>query len=123
MNEEKMRILKMLEEGKINAEEAARLLKALESARGEEEKAAKTRTAGRWFRIRVTDLHSGKQKVNVNIPLSLVNLGFSLGARFSPKIEGVDLDQIWESIKAGAQGKIVDVEDEEDGERVEIYID
>jgi len=121
MNEEKMRILKMLEEGKINAEEAAKLLEALESTQKEE--APQTRFKGRWFRIRVTDLHSGRQKVNVNIPLSLVNLGFSLGARFSPKIEGISLEEIWEEIKAGAQGKIVDVEDEEDGERVEIYVE
>lgn len=112
MDEERMKILKMLEEGKITAEEAARLLEALEASRRRET------PPERWFRIRVTDLRTGKQRVNVNIPLHLVNLGFSIGSRFSPRWE-----EIWEKIRAGMQGKIVDVEDEEEGERVEIYID
>lgn len=114
MDEERMRILKMLEEGKITAEEAARLLEALEASRHREAPPERER----WFRIRVTDLRTGKQKVNVNIPFGLVSLGFSIGARFSPKWE-----EIWERIKAGMSGKVVDVEDEEDGERVEIYIE
>jgi len=123
MKEEKMRILQMLEKGQITAEEAARLLEALEAGEKEERKEAETRTRGKWFRIRVTDLRTGKQKVNVNIPLSLVHLGFSMGARFAPKIEGVDFEELIEAIRTGAEGKLVDVEDEEDAEKVEIYIE
>ena len=38
-------------------------------------------------------------------------------------VEELDLDEIVEAVKEGAQGKIVEVEDEEDNERVQIYIE
>jgi hypothetical protein len=71
----------------------------------------------------VTDLNSGRNKVNINIPMSLVNVGLKMGARFAPDIEGIDFDEVMEAVRSGSQGKIVDVVDEEDGERVEIYIE
>ena len=113
MDEERMKILKMLEEGKITAEEAARLLEALEASSRRESPPPE-----RWVPLKVTDMRTGRQRVNVNIPLHLINLGFSIGARFSPKWE-----EILEKIRVGARGKIVDVEDEEEGEKVEIYIE
>ena len=69
MDEDRMRILKMLEEGKINAEEAAKLLEAL-GGRAETGPAGKGERA-RWFRVRVTDTKTGRKKVNINIPLGL----------------------------------------------------
>jgi hypothetical protein len=60
----------------------------------------------------------------VNIPLSLVDIGLKMGAKFSPVgLEGLDMNQIMAAVKSGGQGKIVDVEDEEDGEHVEVYIE
>ena len=35
-----------------------------------------------------------------------------MGARFAPDMENVDLDEIMASIKEGAQGKIVEVEND-----------
>jgi hypothetical protein len=55
--------------------------------------------------------------------MGLVNLGIKMGARFAPEMEDIDLDEIIQAIKDGAQGKIVEVEDEEDNERVQIYIE
>ena len=46
-----------------------------------------------------------------------------VGARFAPEMEDIDLDEIFQAIKDGAQGQIVEVEDEEDNERVQIYIE
>jgi hypothetical protein len=77
----------------------------------------------RWFRVRVTDLRSGKNKVNVNIPMGLVNVGVKMGARFAPNMEGVNLEEMMAAIKSGASGKIMDVTDEESGEHVEIYVE
>ena len=71
----------------------------------------------------LTDMSSGKVKVNVNLPLALVNVGLKMGARFAPGLEGMDSDELMEAIRAGTQGKIVDVEDAEDGEKVEVYIE
>jgi hypothetical protein len=120
--EERMQILKMIENGQISAEEGARLLQAIEDT-SQKEQASKSEHAPRWFRVRVTDMHTGKTKVNVNIPISLVNVGMRMGARFAPEVEGMNLDQVIQAVKQGAQGKIIDVEDEEDGEHVEIYVE
>jgi len=123
--EERMQILKMVAEKKITAEEGARLLSALEPEKKKEQRVVMVGAPAspRWFRIRVTDLETGKSKVNVNLPMSLVNVGVKMGARFAPEVEGVDFDEIVEQIKSGAEGKIIDVEDVEDGERVEIYVE
>jgi DUF4097 and DUF4098 domain-containing protein YvlB len=120
--EERMKILKMIEEGQISAEEGAKLLAALSSSSRRRESAAASGQA-KWFRLRVRDLSSGRSKVNVNIPMSLVNVGIKMGARFAPDVEGLDFDEIMEAIRSGAQGKIVDIVDEKDGERVEIFIE
>ena len=122
--EERMQILKMIEEGKISAEEGAKLLAALSA--GSKADVARREPAGgsaKQFRVRVTDLASGRNKVNINIPMSLVNVGLKMGARFAPDIEGINFDEIVTAIKSGSQGKIVDVVDDEDGERVEIYVE
>jgi hypothetical protein len=122
--EERMQILKMIEEGKISAEEGAKLLQALSAAKGDKRKTGPIAGSdARWFRVRVTDLDTGKNKVNVNIPMGLVNVGIKMGARFAPNVENLDYEELAEAIKSGAQGKIIDVVDEEDGERVEIFIE
>lgn len=122
LKEERIQILKMIEDGTITADEGAKLLAALEEGAARSEPSTPGGGA-RWMRIRVTDLKSGRAKVNVNLPMGLVNFGMKMGARFAPEMENVDLDEIIKAIKEGAQGKIVEVEDEEDGERVQIYIE
>ena len=122
--EERMKILTMIREGKITAEEGAKLLSAL----GESQKPSRspgTRASGepRWFRVRVTDLVSGKTKVSVNIPFGLMEWGLQIGAQFAPEVGNLDFEQLKEMLKSGVEGKIVDVIDEEDGEHVEIFVD
>jgi hypothetical protein len=125
--EERMQILKMVENKQITAEDGARLLAALD-AKGQPGEPTvpppSPSTQGRWFRVRVTDLKTGKRKVNVNIPLGLVDVGLKMGAKFAPAgLEGLDMNQIVAAIKAGGEGKIVDVEDDEDSEHVEIFVE
>ena len=119
--EERMRILKMVENGQISAGEGAKLLAALSSSA--RPKAPSAPGQAKWLRVRVIDLNSGRSKVNVNIPMSLVNVGIKMGARFAPDVEGLDFDEVMEAIRSGAQGRIVDVVNEEDGERIEILIE
>jgi hypothetical protein len=122
--EERMQILKMIEEGKISAKEGAELLRALEKTAPSQSYAPlKGASNPRWFRVRVTDMSSGRQKVNVNIPMGLVNVGLKMGARFAPEMEDMDFDEVMEAIRSGQQGKIMDVTDEESGERVEIFVE
>lgn len=123
-DEERLQVLKMIEQGLITAQEGARLLNALEESSAPPEKTTTSSSKPRWFRVRVTDIRSGKSKVNVNIPWGLVNVGIRMGARFAPEIEDMDLTQLLKEIEEqGRQGKIIDVEDEEDGERVEIFVE
>ena len=122
--EERMQILKMIEEGKITAAEGAELLRALDQdSSSPQNQPIKGASAPRWFRVRVTDMNSGKNKVNVNIPMGLVNVGIKMGARFAPEMEGMEYEQIMAAIKSGQQGKIMDVTDDESGERVEIFVE
>jgi hypothetical protein len=120
-SEERLKILRMVEEGKISPEEAARLLAAVTKA---ERKRASTASAeGRWLRVRVTDMDSGKTAVNVNLPVSLVNVGLRMGARFVPEMEGVSMTELDDAIRRGVTGKIIDIVDEEERQRVEVYVE
>jgi len=73
--------------------------------------------------VRVTDVDSGKTAVNVNLPISLVNVGLRMGARFVPEMEGVSMDELEESIRQGVTGKIIDIVDEQERQRVEVYVE
>lgn len=143
--EERMRILQMLQEGKINPEAAAQLLEALDSQAAVTEQqpvvpgspmppaspAAQGIPAvpdlpgqkARWLHVRVTETGSGRPKVNLRMPISLVNLGLKLGARYSPEIEGMDVPAMLQAVHESTPGPFVDVYDEEDGEHVEIFLE
>jgi hypothetical protein len=121
-SEERLKILKMIDDGKINAEEGAKLLSALSESRQSKSKPAMRTTTGgaRWLRVRVTDMVTGKPKATVNLPLGLVDAGMNIASKYAPDIA---FDELIASINDGAQGKIIDVIDEEDGEHVEIFIE
>ncbi len=117
--EERMQILRMVEAGQISAEEGARLLEVLE---GPSEIPGRPQRKARWLRVRVTDLETGKHKVNINLPMGLLDIGAKIGAKFATPAD-FDVEELVASIRRGAQGKIIDVEDREDNERVEIYVE
>jgi hypothetical protein len=123
--EERMKILKLIEEGKISAEEGAKLLSALsDSRRGLPTPPRPPGSGGaRMLRIRVTDTRTGRSKASVQIPLALVDAGLKIGAHFAPEVQGVDMSNVMEALRMGVTGKIIDVTDEEDGEHVEIFIE
>ena len=123
-SEERMKILKMIEEGKLSAEEGTKLLAALSQPRvPTPPRPPGMPGAPRWLRIRVTDVRSGRSKASVQIPLALVDAGIKIGAHFAPEVEGVNMSNVMEAVRSGMTGKIIDVTDEEDGEHVEIYVE
>ncbi len=122
-SEERVKILNMVAEGKLSAEEGAQLLKALQTASGRAQAVGGGPGEPRILRVRVTSTESGRVKANINIPMSLINVGLRMGARFAPDLEGLDFEEVMEAIRHGQRGKIIDVEDAEDGERVEIYVE
>jgi SHOCT-like domain len=129
--DDRLRILRMVEEGKISAAEGISLLEAMgqgrKPARNPGRPAPGAGAAGgnpRWLRVRVTDLYSGRSKATVNIPFGLMDWGLRIGAQFAPEMADYDLQELTRVLsEEGVNGKIVDVTDDEGGEHVEIYVD
>ncbi len=123
ISEERRKVLQMVEEGKLSPEDGARLLAALGQAEAPEVEPpppAPTGDAnGRTLRVRVSNVITGKQKVAVNIPLGLVDFGL----RFVPANDKFDAEALRSAIHNGMTGRIVEVLDDEKGERVEVYIE
>jgi hypothetical protein len=122
-SEERMKILQMIQDGKISAEDGAKLLAAISEKQTSRKARALSRSKeSRYMRVRVTDVTTGKTKVSVNLPLGLVDAGLNIASNFMPDM-GVDAaEEISSAISEGLTGKIVDVMDE-DGEHIEIYIE
>jgi DUF4097 and DUF4098 domain-containing protein YvlB len=123
-SEERMKILKMISDGKITAEEGSQLISALSQRSEKASKAAKRSISNQMLRVRVTDMTTGKTKVNVNVPMKLVDAGLNIAAQFTPEMENAQMmEAVKEALAENISGKIVDVIDEEDREHVEIFIE
>jgi hypothetical protein len=123
-SEERMKILKMISDGKISAEEGSRLISALSQRSGKSARDVKRSLSGQMLRVRVTDMSTGKAKVNVNVPMKLVDAGLNIAAQFTPEMENAQMmEAVKEALAENLSGKIVDVVDEEDREHIEIFIE
>jgi len=76
-----------------------------------------------WLHVRVRDLQSGRNKVTVNVPLGMVKFGLKIGGRFSPELNGLDWNELQGMMDEMESGILVDVQDEEDGEHVQVFVD
>jgi hypothetical protein len=121
-SEERLRVLKMLDEGKITADQAAQLIAALEGDRGAGPTGPRPGT-GRTVRVVVTDMETGRPRVNVRLPSGLMDLALRFGARFGSRYGSLDLEDLMDAVHAGASGKLVDVTDESGGQRVEVFVE
>ena len=125
MTDERIKVLQMLEDGKISADEAAALLRALGGSQQRlPQRTERVWDEGRLFRVQVTDLDTGAAKVNVTLPVKLIGMGLRIAERFAPEeMDGIDVQELEDMLASGAIGKLVEVMDEEDNERVEIYVE
>lgn len=136
MQEERLQVLRMVAEGKLTAEEGARLLEAVERAPaggapgpgpgGRGGPASEGR--GRWVRIRV-QAAGGRQRVNLRLPVPLVEAAAGIALRLLPRgalaVGGqpVDVQQVLAAIRAGLEGKILELRDEEEDTTVEVAVE
>ena len=132
--EEKTRILNMVQDGKLSAEDALQLLEALESSSSDQEDekyelipSYNGDRKARWLKILVTD-QSGKKKVNLKVPLALVRWGLRMGGKVNfgnDSLKDLDLENVLtkEMLNDGVPGVLVDVEDDDNGERVLITLE
>lgn len=110
------KILNLVAEGKLSAQEADEILAALNarepgaapaSASAGSPQAAKTT----HLRIEVTD--GGRQVVNLRVPINIAGWASS----FLPGLSEQDSDRIRGAVASGSRGTILDVTDD-DGSRV-----
>ena len=129
-NEERIKILKMVQEGKISAEEGAELLEAFEetetrTGEGNTHREKQT-SAARSIRIQVTEMDTGNMEVNLALPLKLARLVGSFvpqSERSKIHAKGINIDELLQSIDEGTRGKILEVEDIHDNHRVVIFVE
>ncbi len=115
--EERMLILRMIEQGKISAEEGTRLLAALNKDTDTAPQAQSFDSA-RTLHVRVTELGTNRPRVNVALPAGLV----SLALRWLPANAQREVAQVQAALDAGLSGKLLEVVDQEQGVRVEISV-
>lgn len=119
MNDDRLRVLKMLEDKKISADEAARLLDAINQNGVNSHK-------NRFLKVRVWEAGSEKPRVNVTLPISLVKWGMRMAPEHAQaKIADADIDlkMVSEALEKGITGKLVEVDDEEKGQHVEVWLE
>jgi hypothetical protein len=124
---ERMRILRMLQEGKITPEEAAKLLEALGKTAGAPQESAGRSPAwwrGKHLRIHVEEKGS-KEKVDLKVPMAVVAAGGKLGSLIPGGIkvggQKINLSELLDGLSE-AEGDLVSV-DEEEGDKVRIWIE
>jgi hypothetical protein len=116
--DERNHILRLVESGNVTAEEAAQLLDALEVKQEHADERKRMRTV----RVRVTNLATNRQKASVTAPVSLIEVTLRLATRLVPQIRGSALEDLLLTIENGATGRLLDLQDLEEGERVEIFV-
>ena len=138
--EEKLRILKMVEEGKLTAEQAVELLKALEGTAPEQET---TDSAESFYEethavpenipyenkmLRIIVDSSAGDKVNIQLPVKIIRQMLMVTGKLHIKteeLEGIDLEEltssILECIDNETLGNIIEVSSS-DGTTVRIFI-
>ncbi len=133
MTDERLQILKMLEEGKITAEEASRLLEALKTAGGQDngneriEAVWESPRKAKWMRIEVNERDGNR--VRIKLPVAIVRAALRIGGGHL-SIGGFDSDELGpelmeeleQALLNGETGLLVDVE-EEDGDKVKIFLE
>jgi hypothetical protein len=123
MKEEVKRILKMVEEGKIDSEKATELIEALNKTNNVQQLSVPG-ILDKMLRVRV--FSAANDNVNVNIPVKFLKaIGNAVNNIKIPGIsdqEGIDIKMIMEAIDSGLEGKIVDVKSG-NGDIVEVIIE
>ena len=123
--DEKLRILKMVEEGTITAAEASELMNAL-GVEETKQRPAKTGYDKKMFRIIVD---GDGDKVNIQFPVGAIKKILKVTGKLpipDKDLQGVDLEELMEAVSEclddEIEGDFINVE-AADGTRVRIYVD
>jgi hypothetical protein len=123
MKEEVKRILKMVEEGKIDLDKASELIEAINKPTNVQTLPVSS-NLDKMLKVRV--LSATKDTVNVNVPVKFLKaIGNAVNNIKIPGVsdeEGIDIKMIMEAIDSGLEGKIVDAKSS-NGDIVEVSIE
>jgi len=88
MNEERMKILNMLSEGKISAEEADKLIAAI-SEQNEVANPVGSNGLPKYLFVHVNSLDgSKKENVNIKVPMALLKAGVNIASLMPDDVQG-----------------------------------
>ena len=119
--DERNRILNMIELGQITAGQAAQLLDTLlpehEQSSGQME--------NRTLRIWMTDMSTNRSKMNMTatMPVYLVSMSLRLLARLVSQLNDSTIQNVIRAIERGTTGRLLDLQDLEEGKRLEIFVE
>lgn len=124
MNEELKSILKMIESGKISAEDGAKLIDSL--GKKEEVVTNLVPNSKKFIRIAIYDNDEDETKVNINFPLNLAKTMLKsplVKNQFSVNASdiNIDFDEIIRQIEDNTEGELVNIES--NNTKVRIWID
>ena len=123
MKEEVKRILKMVQDGKIDIDKASELIEAINNS-NDVIPLASSKNSDKMLKVKV--ISSTKDTVNVNVPVKFLKaIGNAVNNIKIPGISdenGIDIKMIMEAIDSGLEGKIVDVKSG-NGDIVEVFIE
>jgi len=123
MKEEVKRILKMVEEGKIDIDKASDLIDAINNT-PTVTPVTTSKNLDKMLKVRV--LSATKDTVNVNVPVKFLKaIGNAVNNIKIPGVseeDGIDIKMIMEAIDSGLEGKIVDVKSS-NGDIIEVSIE
>ena len=119
--EERNRILNMIESGQITAAQAAQLLDTLLT----EYEQPRAQIENRTVRIWLTDMSTNRRKMNMTatIPVYLVSMSLRLLARLVAQLNDSTLQHVIRAIERGTTGRLLDLQDLEEGKRLEIFVE
>lgn len=126
MKEETLRVLKMVEEGKLSSEKASELLAAMDV---KEEKAIVISENYRKKILRIKVDSADGDKVNVNLPVSVISSILKATGKLPIQMNGmenINIEELTQVVAAAFEnevdGEIVDVKSA-DGDIVKIVIE
>jgi polyhydroxyalkanoate synthesis regulator phasin len=119
--DERNRILNMIESGQITAAQAAQLLDTLLPKYEQSGSQVENRTVRIWM----TDMSINRRKMNMTatIPVSLVSMSLRMLARMVSQLNDSTIQNVIRAIERGTAGRLLDLQDLEEGKRLEIFVE
>jgi len=118
---ERNSILSLVEAGQLSASEAAQLLDALVTDQAQPVERIQNRTMRVW--LTDTTTRQQKMKLTTTLPTQLIGASLRLLTHLIPQLNEATIRQLIDAIERGSIGRLLDLQDLEEGKRLEIFIE